>query len=101
MRDEGFSRSQATFVTHDTKRFAAAVMVKRDQTSGADIVIDTPEMRNLPWHIMQRRLAEAAVAPGSYATLRRQTQPHWRYMPSTGFWLNGTRKGVGESTPRP
>ena len=62
------------------------------------MMIDTAEMRNLPWHVLHRQLAAEAAATGGYASARRQSQPHWRYMPSTGLWMNRKAKGLGEST---
>jgi hypothetical protein len=63
---------------------------------------DTVEMRNLPWHVMHRHLAEAGAETGSYAIVRLQTHtpPHWRFTPVTGSWLSRARNGVGDSPPR-
>jgi hypothetical protein len=63
---------------------------------------DTVEMRNLPWHIMHRHLAETNAETGSYAIVHKQgeSQPHWRYTPLTGSWLSRSRNGVGVGASR-
>ena len=52
---------------------------------------ETVEIRDLPWHVMQRNLAATAADTGSYAILRKASQPHWKYTPTTGSWLSRAR----------
>jgi hypothetical protein len=61
---------------------------------------DTAQMRNLKWHIMHRHLAEAGAETGSYAIVRQQDQPHWRFAQVTGAWLSRARNNDGVSPPR-
>jgi hypothetical protein len=61
---------------------------------------DIAQMRNLKWHILHRHLAETGAETGSYAIVRQQGQPHWRFAPVTGAWLSRARNGVGDSPPR-
>jgi hypothetical protein len=61
---------------------------------------DTVEMRDLPWHVMQRSLAESGAQTGSYAILRKQMQPHWKFAPTADSWLSRARNGLRDTLLR-
>ena len=61
---------------------------------------ETNDMPNLPWQTLQRRVAEGLIAgTRSYPGVRETVQPHWRFTPAVGSWLNRSRSGVLRPVP--
>ena len=55
---------------------------------------ETTKSRDMPWHVMQRNLAQAGADTGSYAIVRNVSQPHWKFMPTSGSWLSRARTEI-------